>query len=62
MIRFIQGKPCTQTTLFPGQLEGYVSGDNPVRVIEAFVDELDFKTLGFHGMIPHRGFNWSMQN
>ena len=62
MTRFIQGEPCTQTTLFPERLEDYISGGNPVWVIEAFVDKLDLETLGFHGIIPHGGFNWSMQN
>ena len=53
MTRFIQGEPCTQTTLFPERLEDYINDDNPVRIIEAFVDELDLETLGFHGMIPN---------
>jgi hypothetical protein len=52
MTRFIHGEPCTQTTLFPERLEDYINDDNPVRIIEAFVDELDLETLGFHGMIP----------
>jgi transposase len=52
MPRFIQGEPRTQTTLFPERLEDYISEDNPVRVIEAFVDELDLEALGFQGMIP----------
>jgi transposase len=52
MTRFIQGEPRTQATLFPERPEDYISDDNPVRVIEAFVDELDLETLGFQGMIP----------
>ena len=52
MPRFIQGEPRTQATLFPERLEDYISEDNPVRVIEVFVDELDLEILGFHGMIP----------
>lgn len=52
MTRFIQGEPRTQTTLFPERLEDYISDDNPVRVIEAFVDELDLEALGFQGMTP----------
>jgi len=52
MTRFIQGEPRTQTTLFPERLEDYISDDNSVRVIEAFVDELDLESLGFQGMIP----------
>ena len=52
MTRFIQGEPRTQTTLLPERLEDYIRDDNPVRVIEAFVDELDIEALGFQGMIP----------
>ncbi len=52
MPRFIQGEPRTQTTLLPERLENYISDDNPVRVIEAFVDELNLETLGFQGMVP----------
>jgi transposase len=52
MTRFIQGEPRTQTTLFPERLEDYIREDNPVRVIEAFVDELGLEALGFQGMIP----------
>jgi hypothetical protein len=36
-----------QATLLPDCLEDYVSEDNPVRVIEAFIDELDLGGLGF---------------
>ena len=52
MTRFIQGEPRTQTTLFPERLEDYISDDNPVRVIEVFVGELDLEALGFQGIIP----------
>src|SRR5436853_1937845 len=30
----------------------YVGAENPVRVIEAFIDELDLAALGFAGMMP----------
>jgi Transposase domain (DUF772) len=33
-------------------LEDYVSDDNPACVIEAFIDELDLKALGFEGAVP----------
>ncbi|MGH8657053.1 MAG: hypothetical protein ACREV4_00785 [Gammaproteobacteria bacterium] len=33
-------------------MDDYISEDNPVRVIEAFVDELDLKALGFEGIEP----------
>ena len=37
----------TQGTMFPAQLEDYVAEDNPVRVIDFFVDQLDLAKLGF---------------
>src|SRR3974377_719999 len=41
-----------QTTLFPEFLEDWIDEDNPVRAIEAFVDELDLSGLGFDGAAP----------
>jgi transposase len=35
-----------QTSLFPSSLEEYVSEEDPVRVYDAFVDQLDFSILG----------------
>jgi transposase len=52
MKRFIEGEDRRQATLLPDCLEDYVSDDNPVRVIEAFVDGLDLKALGFEGVEP----------
>ena len=52
MKRFVEGEDRTQSTLFPERLDDYISEDNPVRVIEAFVDELDLKMLGFGGIEP----------
>ena len=39
--------------MFPELLDDFVSEDNPVRAIEAFVDALDLKQLGFNGVDPH---------
>jgi len=36
-----------QTLLFPESLEDYVSADNPVRFLDAFVQKLDLHALGF---------------
>jgi transposase len=47
MKRFIEGEDRAQITLMPECLDDYVAEDNPVRVIEAFVDELDLAELGF---------------
>ena len=38
--------------MLPASLDDYVSEDNPVRVVEAFIDELDFHALGFAGATP----------
>ena len=47
MNRFIEGADRNQTTLFPDRLEDWIDEDNPVRVIDAFVDGLDHRGLGF---------------
>src|SRR5271163_2753705 len=52
MHRFIDGEDRLQQALLPHSLEDYVDEENPVRVIEIFVDELDLATLGFSGMRP----------
>jgi transposase len=52
MKRFIEGEDRSQSTLFPERLEDYISEDNPVRAIEAFVEELDLGDLGFDGTEP----------
>jgi len=52
MKRFIDGEDRTQSPLFPESLDDYIAEDNPVRVIDIFVDELDLQTLGFEGMDP----------
>ena len=45
-----RGEGRTQITLMPECLEDYVAEDNPVRVVEAFVNELDLGMLGFDGV------------
>jgi transposase len=51
MHRFIAGADRAQAPLLPASLEDYIDADNPVRVIEAFVDALDLDGLGF-AVIP----------
>src|ERR687893_214010 len=53
MKRFVQGQERSQGTLFPACLDEYISDDNPVRVIDVFVEELDLRALGFDGVLPH---------
>jgi transposase len=46
-MRHITGESRQQSTLLPDTLDDYVDEDHPVRVIDAFVDNLDIKVLGF---------------
>jgi transposase len=52
MSRFIEGQARSQSLLFPERLEDWIAEDNPVRVVDAFVDELDLAHLGFDGADP----------
>ncbi|HUT40615.1 MAG TPA: IS1182 family transposase, partial [Gammaproteobacteria bacterium] len=52
MKRFIEGEDRKQSTLFPECLDDYIAEDNPVRVIDVFVDELDLTRLGFGRIEP----------
>ena len=52
MNRFVQCEERTQDTFLPSRPEDYVADDNPVRVIDIFVGELDLTELGFEGMNP----------
>ena len=54
MTRFVQSEDRIQGILLPEYLDDYVAEDNPVRVIDVFVDELDLGALGFDGVIPKR--------
>ncbi len=52
MGRFIEGEDRRQATLLPDTIEDYVGEENPVRVIDAFVEMLDLAALDFDGVIP----------
>ncbi len=52
MKRFIEGASRSQSTLFPEYLEDWVGDDNPVRVIDVFVEELDLGEIGFERVDP----------
>ncbi len=52
MKRFVQGEARTQMSLLPECLDDFVSEDNPVRVVEAFIDALNLEKLGFAGVVP----------
>jgi transposase len=48
----VEGDDRRQRILLPGMLDEYVGEDNPVRFIDAFVDTLDVKKLGFKHSLP----------
>jgi len=52
MSRFIVGEDRHQVTLLPECLDDFITEDNTVRVVDAFVSELDMKALGFEGANP----------
>lgn len=49
---FVQGVHRNQVVMFPESLDEYVSDDNPERFIDAFVDSLDLRALGFERAVP----------
>ena len=49
MAGFIEGEDRRERLLLPDCLDDYVAEDNPVRVVDVFVDEFDLPTLGFAG-------------
>jgi len=49
MKRFIEGEDRSQVALLPECLDDYIAEDNPIRVVDAFVEELDLHELGFEG-------------
>src|SRR5580704_15638144 len=52
MKRFVAGVDRGQSTLFPECLDDWIDEDNPVRVIDVFVDALDLGALDFGGVDP----------
>ena len=49
---YMTGVDRGQQVLFPETLDEYVAEDNPVRVIDAFVEGLDLVELGFERAVP----------
>jgi len=54
MSNHIKGQSRTQVTLLPEVLDDFVAEDNPVRVIDVFVDELDLQQMGFNRVVAKR--------
>lgn len=50
MAGFVEGIERGQSTMFPARIDDYVSEDNSVRAVDAFVDGLDLGKLGFSGV------------
>lgn len=47
MGRYVEGHDLAQAMLLPASLEDYLDEDNPVRVIDVYIDQLDLMALGF---------------
>ena len=54
MKRFVEGEDRAQGVLLPEFLDDYVCEDDPVRVIDAFVDELDLQAWGLRALSRKR--------
>jgi transposase len=52
-MKHIEGLNRDQMTLFPDALDNYISQENPVRFIDAFLDSLDLEQMGFTHAILH---------
>jgi len=52
MKRFIEGEDRMQVVLLPQCLDDFIAEDNPVRVVDAFVEELNLCELGFKSVEP----------
>ena len=52
-MEYIRGIPRNQITFATTSLEDDISQDNPVRVIDAFVDSLDLDSMGFKRAVPN---------
>ena len=52
MKRFVVGEDRSQGALFPERLDDFITEDNPVQVVEAFIESLPLDELGFAGVEP----------
>ena len=52
MKRFIGRTDRNQVSLLPECVDDYVAEENPVRVIEALVEQLELQEMGFEGVDP----------
>lgn len=52
MKRFVEGVDRNQNALFPKRLDDFIDRNNPIRVLDAFVEALDLLKVGFSGVNP----------
>lgn len=52
-MKYIEGQSRDQITLLPDCIDDLMGQDNPVRVIDAFVDNLDIEGMGFERPVPN---------
>ena len=52
MGRFVEGEDRRQQTMLPGCLDGCLAEDNPVRAVDAIINEVDLFALGFERVQP----------
>lgn len=62
MTQHIKGQGRHQVTLLPEALDDFVTEDNPVRVVDIFVDGLQLDALGFERVNAKQtgrpGYHW----
>ena len=51
-MKYMEKRARSQISFLPESVEDYISDENPVRVIDAFVDSLDMEALGFQKAKP----------
>jgi transposase len=55
-MKHIEGLNRDQITLFPDALDDYITQENPVRFIDAFINNLDLMQMGFtHSILQETG-------
>lgn len=52
MMRYIEGIARKRKIAFPEYIDEYITEDNPVRVIDEFVNSLDISDMGFKNAVP----------
>jgi transposase len=52
MTGFVEGISRDQATLFPERLDEVIAADSQVRVVDAFVERLDMRAMGFTKAVP----------